>query len=447
MRLPVASAMWMANSATSVFPAPVGADTMTDCPASIARIASSWKSSRENGYRARNCSSSSITRHSTTGGRLDPRWPRRSSRPLFSLLEARAGLYSAGRAMIVFHVAITAAEDYLTRREGYRRGHIERLQGLRAASILIGGGPAPDGKTADIFYRLQQPTQLKNAIEEDPYWTGGVWTRYERGSWRRARCSTCSRRRSRGERRVGPGRVGHRGGLSEVEHLRQSPGRFRQLHPNDLVHPADDLLDRLRGGERRSEVGGGEVAADARREQLQVSLQHVQRIVDLVRRGGRERRDRAERLGLPQQVVGALTRGDVDDRALETARGVRAGSHDAHQHPHDATVGATQRDLEVGHAPRHAEPGAQKVPPRRLDVELSEVPPAQLGGRGVPKGGRERFVRLEDLALAGRPEHAGEVRVEALALRAAPAGPVRPHRRRPLQSSSATRPSSDRGST
>src|SRR5437016_12740486 len=81
--------------------------------------------------------------------------------------------------MIVFHVAITAAEDYLTRREGYRRGHIERLQGLRAASILVGGGPAPDGKTADIFYRLQQPTQLKNAIEEDPYWTGGVWTRYE----------------------------------------------------------------------------------------------------------------------------------------------------------------------------------------------------------------------------------------------------------------------------
>src|SRR2546430_10965469 len=81
--------------------------------------------------------------------------------------------------MIVFHVAITAAQDYATRREAYRRSHIERLQGLRAASILIGGGPAPDGTTADIFYRLQQPHQLKNAIEEDPYWTGGVWTRYE----------------------------------------------------------------------------------------------------------------------------------------------------------------------------------------------------------------------------------------------------------------------------
>src|SRR2546422_9962015 len=81
--------------------------------------------------------------------------------------------------MIVFHVAITAAEDYLTRREGYRRGHIERLQGLRAASILIGGGPAPGGKTADIFCRRQQPPQLKNALEDGPYWTGGGWTRYE----------------------------------------------------------------------------------------------------------------------------------------------------------------------------------------------------------------------------------------------------------------------------
>jgi len=62
---------------------------------------------------------------------------------------------------------------------GRNKSRRRRLQGLRAAGILICGGPAPDGKTADIFYRLQQPGQLKNAIEEDPYWTGGVWTRYE----------------------------------------------------------------------------------------------------------------------------------------------------------------------------------------------------------------------------------------------------------------------------
>src|SRR2546430_6557831 len=93
--------------------------------------------------------------------------------------EVRRGLYSTGRAMIVYHVAITAAADYATRREAYRRSHIERLQGLRAAGILICGGAAPDGKTADIFYCLQQPGQIQKAIEGGPSWTGGVWTRYQ----------------------------------------------------------------------------------------------------------------------------------------------------------------------------------------------------------------------------------------------------------------------------
>ena len=80
--------------------------------------------------------------------------------------------------MIVVHIAITAADDYLTRRESHRRAHLERVQGLRAAGILIGGGPSPDGTTADLVYRLQQPGQVKPAMEEDPYWTGGVWTGY-----------------------------------------------------------------------------------------------------------------------------------------------------------------------------------------------------------------------------------------------------------------------------
>jgi uncharacterized protein YciI len=81
--------------------------------------------------------------------------------------------------VIVYHIAVTTAEDYLTRREPHRREHIERLQGLRAAGILIGGGPAPDGTGVDLVYRLQQPGQIKHAMEEDPYWTSGAWTAYE----------------------------------------------------------------------------------------------------------------------------------------------------------------------------------------------------------------------------------------------------------------------------
>jgi uncharacterized protein YciI len=80
--------------------------------------------------------------------------------------------------VIVYHIAVDVIDDYVAKREPHRHAHLERLQGLRAAGILIGGGPAPDGSRADLFYRLQKPEQLKPAMEEDPYWTGGVWTRY-----------------------------------------------------------------------------------------------------------------------------------------------------------------------------------------------------------------------------------------------------------------------------
>jgi uncharacterized protein YciI len=81
--------------------------------------------------------------------------------------------------MIVYQIGVTTVEDYAARREPHRRSHIERLQGLRAAGICLGGGPAPGGRTADLVYRLQQPGQVKHAMEEDPYWVGGAWTRYE----------------------------------------------------------------------------------------------------------------------------------------------------------------------------------------------------------------------------------------------------------------------------
>jgi uncharacterized protein len=80
--------------------------------------------------------------------------------------------------MIVVHVSVTTVADYATRREPHRQAHIERLLGLRAAGALIGGGPSPDGRVVDLFYRLKRPDQLRPAVEEDPYHVGGAWTAY-----------------------------------------------------------------------------------------------------------------------------------------------------------------------------------------------------------------------------------------------------------------------------
>jgi len=80
--------------------------------------------------------------------------------------------------VIVYHVAIETAGDYVARREPHRRAHLERLMGLRAQGLVIGGGPSPDGRGADIFYRVPQPDDLRRLVEEDPYVTGGVWASY-----------------------------------------------------------------------------------------------------------------------------------------------------------------------------------------------------------------------------------------------------------------------------
>ena len=87
--------------------------------------------------------------------------------------------------MIVAHVAITAADDYLTRREGHRQAHLERIVALRARGFCLAGGLAPDGRTADLFYRVEQPGDVTRLVEEDPYFTGGVWTAYRARSFSR----------------------------------------------------------------------------------------------------------------------------------------------------------------------------------------------------------------------------------------------------------------------
>ena len=80
--------------------------------------------------------------------------------------------------MLIFHAAIVTTPSYVERRAPYRHAHLERIVRLRAHGSVIGGGPSPDGRLVDIFYRVAQPADVKPLIEEDPYWTGKAWERY-----------------------------------------------------------------------------------------------------------------------------------------------------------------------------------------------------------------------------------------------------------------------------
>jgi uncharacterized protein YciI len=80
--------------------------------------------------------------------------------------------------MTVVHVSFVCAGDYVSRRAPVREAHIDRLHRLRAAGILVAGGPTPDGRGADLFYRVPHREALRPIVEEDPYHRVGAWTGY-----------------------------------------------------------------------------------------------------------------------------------------------------------------------------------------------------------------------------------------------------------------------------
>jgi uncharacterized protein YciI len=80
--------------------------------------------------------------------------------------------------MTVVHVQVACAEDYLARRAPVRQAHIERMERLRSAGVLVAGGPSPDGRRAELFYRVPDAGALRAIIEEDPYHRVGAWTGY-----------------------------------------------------------------------------------------------------------------------------------------------------------------------------------------------------------------------------------------------------------------------------
>lgn len=77
----------------------------------------------------------------------------------------------------VFHVAVTAAPDFFTRRDTCRAEHLARLRALHQDGRYLAGGPSLDGRSADLFFRLPDADEVRRTVEEDPYWRAGLWTR------------------------------------------------------------------------------------------------------------------------------------------------------------------------------------------------------------------------------------------------------------------------------
>jgi uncharacterized protein YciI len=80
--------------------------------------------------------------------------------------------------MLVFHASITAADASSPLRAAHREAHLDHLLRLRAQGLVIGAGPAPDGRAAHVFYRVPQAGEVTRLIEADPYFIAGVWTGY-----------------------------------------------------------------------------------------------------------------------------------------------------------------------------------------------------------------------------------------------------------------------------
>lgn len=80
--------------------------------------------------------------------------------------------------MPVYHATIVTSEDYVERRATHRQAHLDRILGLRDQGLVVAGGPAPDGRTAEIFYRVQRSSDAVRLLEEDPYYLAGAWKTY-----------------------------------------------------------------------------------------------------------------------------------------------------------------------------------------------------------------------------------------------------------------------------
>jgi uncharacterized protein YciI len=71
--------------------------------------------------------------------------------------------------MAIYHVHFVCAPDYMARRLPFRPAHLKQLASLRDDGRVVAGGPEPDGRAANIFYRVVDRAELDRLLAENEF--------------------------------------------------------------------------------------------------------------------------------------------------------------------------------------------------------------------------------------------------------------------------------------
>jgi uncharacterized protein YciI len=74
-------------------------------------------------------------------------------------------------------------EDALTKRTPYRQAHLDGLRQQKEQGILVTLGPTKDNTKVFGIYEAQNQEQVRELVENDPYWQNKIWTDYEIKEW------------------------------------------------------------------------------------------------------------------------------------------------------------------------------------------------------------------------------------------------------------------------
>ncbi len=256
----------------------------------------------------------------------------------------------------------------------------------------------------------------------------------------------------------------HRGGVGlardpvqQEEKLVSADARHRVIRPDAAPETVGGLDEKLVAGRVAERV----VHA---LEMVEVEEHHRERLAAALRVQDREREPVVEQDAVrqvcqrvvirlvPALLLGALAVRDVDEAAFHHGFAAALGLEErlVREDPHRRAVPALQAELEIDEHPLVREPGQEGLPVGRLGIEVERGDLEDVLAGGIAEDPGEGRVAVENPAVEGRPEEAGEVpleeqpvtalgRAERLVVpaeRAARSRPTRPPRGRPGGTSS-----------